>query len=182
MINAELHDEYMGAWIELKLECGTAALNPQELRNEFNSNNRTLTEEQENTMRKLCNAQWHVDEAIKTIKKLYKTPLQKFYDTADEWDTGGGCKALVWHRNHVYVMVTEEGGCEAPGADDKHVSIGLYIDVSEEDEDIDIGLGTNCIFSASNVSVINLEHFIDLLLVGQATLWCGAKLNHGAGD
>lgn len=93
---------------------------------------------------------------------------------AEEWQTGGGCRAYVLTKGHYYVMITEEGGCDLPGEEDKHVSLGLYVD--EDYDEIDIDLGPGCLFSAGDVSVLNVRATISMLLEQAPMIHLGARL------
>ena len=179
MIDAETSDNFAALWKEFQSRTPKAeGMNVLQFKLTFHY--QELDIDDKILVNELVSIQKSINAAVTKINELSNVPLRDFYEGLDKWETGGGCQAYVEHRNHVYVMITEENGCSLPAISDKHVSVGLYIDVSEPDEDIDIGLGENCILSMGQVSVINLEAFVDLLLKGSSSIWESSKLNHGA--
>ena len=179
MIDAEATDNFAALWKEFQSRTPKAE-GMNVLQYKVSYDYRELDIDDRNLVDELASIQKSVDEIVTKINTMSNVPLATYYENLEKWETGGGCQAYVEHRNHVHVMITEEGGCSLPSISDKHVSVGLYIDVSEPDENIDIGLGENCILSMGQVSVINLEAFVDLLLIGSASIWESSKVNHNA--
>lgn len=59
-----------------------------------------------------------------TIKETLNTATNRQWE---EWDTGGGCTALVLNFDaDNYIMLTDEG-CMIPSTSDENLMVGLYV-------------------------------------------------------